>query len=233
VKRTLPGAFTSVATILLLSLSANPAAAAELRDPQVPLDGASLQAFLDGAGESIDVATDQMDVQNWATTVSGNSTFTVMIELSASAGANTIGIYNGDLAVPNPPRFPVFPDYAELGWHALAHFADGGLTVTLFHADGTYQGQTMYAGVDATRFGFYLEGTEGTFFTQDVRNGFRAQALAYQGSGVNLGQWWMCWEDSAYDTGDRDFDDCVIFLESVSPVSVDAETWAGIKTLFR
>src|SRR5206468_5641650 len=87
---------------------------------QVPITGACLQGYLNSKGESINAATDQDDAQSWASTVSQNSTFTLMIELSGNAAGNTYGIYNAASAV--PPLYLVFPGAATGGWFATASF---------------------------------------------------------------------------------------------------------------
>ena len=75
-------------------------ASATLRSPQVAVVGSCLQGELNAQGESINVLTDQNAVQEWASTVSNNSTFTIQVELSGNAAANTYGIYNASAAVP-------------------------------------------------------------------------------------------------------------------------------------
>src|SRR5262249_8238006 len=69
------------------------ASAFNLRSPQVPVLGGTLQGYLNSVGESINVNTDQLDAQVWTTSVSGNATFTLMIELAGNAAANNIGVY--------------------------------------------------------------------------------------------------------------------------------------------
>src|SRR5882672_10704124 len=85
-------------------------ASATLRSPQVAVFGGCLQGELNGQGESINVLTDQNAVQRWASTVSNNSTFTIQVELSGNAAANTYGIYNASAVA--PPLYLVFPGAA-------------------------------------------------------------------------------------------------------------------------
>ena len=61
------------ATLLCALLLVSSSAHAALRVPQVPVLGPSLQGYLNGVGESINVLTDQENVQRWSSTVSGNS----------------------------------------------------------------------------------------------------------------------------------------------------------------
>jgi hypothetical protein len=229
------------ATILSLTLAVAAVAAftttssAALRAPQAAVIGGALQGYLNGLGESINVNTDQQDIQTWTTTVSGNSTFTMMIELGANAPANTIGIYNAGDAV--PALYPMLPGAAGAGWFATASFRSSPTRVVmnLFDQDGVPQGSNVFLGADRNNFGVYLQGPGGTFYTQDARNpGALAQALTYAGTGINAGQWWLCFEDMA-NAGDQDYDDAVLFVESVNPqvTPVSTTTWGTLKTRFR
>ena len=220
-------------TVCLLVASASIAAAQfSLRAPQVSFNSAPLQGYLNGIGESINVAADQVDAQMWTTGASGNSTFTLMIEVAGNAGVNSIGVYNTN-GGPVPPQFQVFPPATAAGWHALAHFGGGNLTVSLFDQNAAFQGQVSYAGVSPTSFGFYISGPGGTFYSQDSRNGGAAQILTYMGTGVNFGEWWECFEDTPYAAGDQDFDDAILLLQSVVPTDVQGPSWGRLKTLYR
>lgn len=213
-------------------------ASAALRVPQIPVLGGSLQGYLNSVGETINVNTDQQDVQRWTSTVSGNSTFTLQVELTAgNAPSNGIGIYNASPAV--PPLYLVFPGAATAGWFAVASFRTlpTRLVVNLFDNNANLMGTTTYlAGPpDRNDFGFYLSGPGGLFFTQDARNaGGVAQALTYAGTGINSGNWWLVWEDLNRAAGaDDDFEDAVLFLESVNPTPVAKTTWGSLKSRFR
>jgi hypothetical protein len=111
------------------------------------------------------------------------------------------------------------------------------LVVTLFDDNSMFQSSTMYPRGDRTGIGFYLQGPEGTFYTQDTRNpGASPQALFYRGSGENAGQLWLAFEDCAPQRGsDRDFDDVVLFIENrpSDVLPVEATTWGRLKARFR
>lgn len=220
-------------SLLLVALASS--AFGALRSPQIAVAGGSLQGYLNGVGESINVLTDQQDVQTWASTVSNNSTFTMQIELAGNAGSNTIGIYNGGDAVPALDL--VFPGAAGAGWFAIASFRTAPIRVivNLFDDTAALQGTNTYFGADRNNFGFYLSGPGGTFYTQDARNaGSSAQALTYAGTGINSGSWWLCWEDLPIAGGsDSDYDDAVLFLESVNPTPVSSTSWGQLKLRFR
>lgn len=211
-------------------------ASGALRVPQVAVIGGSLQAYLTTKDGGITVLTDQEDIQRWHSTTGSNSTFTLQLELGLFAPDNTIGIYNASEA--SPPLYEVFPGSAGPGWFALAAFRTAPLrvVVSLFDAGTVFQGSTTYLGADKDDFGFYLSGPGGLFYTQDSRNaGSAAQALTFSGTGVNAGSWWLCWEDLAVGGGgaDSDFDDAVLFLESVNPTPVIKTSWGQLKARFR
>jgi len=224
------GAWIAVLAALVLSAS-SAFAAFSLRAPQVTVNGGSLQGYLNTNDGGINVGTDQLDAQVWTSSISGNASFTLMLELAGNAAANNIGIYNSN-AGPTPTLFQVFPGAAAPGWFATAHFAGGNLTVTLFDNNSIIMGQTFYSGVNANGFGFYLDGPGGTFYTQDARNpGGLPQMVTYAGTGQNYGDWWMAFEDL---TGsDNDFDDAVLLLQSVVPTPTGPKTWGAVKALYR
>ncbi|MEO5989821.1 MAG: hypothetical protein ABIU54_14785 [Candidatus Eisenbacteria bacterium] len=213
-------------------------ASAALRAPQEPVGGTNLQTYLNSQGESaIDVNTDQEDIQTWTTTVSGNSTFTLMMEFAGNAPLNDIGIYNGGDV--SPAFYQVFPGAAAAGWFATASFRNSPVRVivNLFDQNGTLQTSNTYFGADRSNFGVYLQGPGGTFYTQDARNpGARVQALTFAGTGINTGSWWICMEDLAMNSGsDGDYDDAILFVESVNPAptAVNTTTWGTLKNRFR
>ena len=134
----------------------------------------------------------------------------------------------------------MFPGAATNGWFAVASFrtAPTRVIVSLFDASAAFQGSSTYlAGPpDRNDFGFYLLQSGGfTFYTQDARNpGGVAQALTYAGTGINSGSWWLAFEDlNASQGSDYDFDDAVLFLESVNPTPVSKTTWGDLKARFK
>lgn len=221
-------------SLIVVACLATPATA-DLRVPQVPVLGGSLQGYFNGVGESINVLTDQNAVQTWSTTVSDNSTFSLMIEVAGYAASNAIGIYNGSEVAPT--LYQVFPGAATAGWFATASFRASPIRVVinLFDQDAVWQGSNTYFGADKDNFGYYIQGPGGLYYTQDARNpGSSAQALAYAGTSENAGQWWLCWEDLLVGGGsDQDYDDAILFLESVAPVPVHTTTWGALKVRFR
>lgn len=220
------------AAIAVAAIAPTSAYAFAARSPLVGVGGVSLQNYLNGVGESINVANDQLDGQVWTTSVSGNSTFTLMIELAGNAASNAIGVYNSNAGA-TPTLFQMFPGAATAGWYCTAHFGSGNLSVALFDNGGVFQGSSNYVGVTANGFGFYLDGPGGLFYSQDYRNpGGNAQILTYAGTGVNFGDWWQCFDDQPYTAGDHDFEDAVLLLQSVVPTPAHSQTWGSVKTRF-
>ncbi|HET6462759.1 MAG TPA: hypothetical protein VFH33_03080 [Candidatus Krumholzibacteria bacterium] len=225
----------ATASLAVLGISSQ-ASAFTPRVPQVPVLGGTLQGYLNGQGESINVLTDQQDAQVWSQSASGNGAITLMVELTGNAGSNTYGLYNA--LNPAPPLYQIFPGAATAGWFAVMSFrtAPTRVVINLFDASATLQGTTVYLGIDANSFGFYEQNlnTGQTLYSQDGRNpGAAAQMLAYQGTGLNAGEWWLCFEDTPLAASDQDFDDAVMVLESVNPLATVPATLGSVKALYR
>ncbi|HET6349401.1 MAG TPA: hypothetical protein VFH88_10005 [Candidatus Krumholzibacteria bacterium] len=218
--------------VIATAVAATSASAFNLRVPQVILNGTSLQNYLNSMSESINVNTDQVDAQSWSASASGNSVFTLMVEYAGNASGNAIGVYNTDDGA--PALFQIFPGAATPGWHALISFSGSSLMVYLFDGANALMSSFSYAGVHPNSFGFYMNGPGGLFYSQDGRNpGLNAQMLTYAGTGLNFGEWWLCFEDTQYALGDKDFDDAVVILESVVPLKTQTATLGAVKALYR
>jgi hypothetical protein len=223
---------------LVASAVLNTNADAALRSPQVPILGGSLQAYLNGIGESINVNTDQVAIQIWAHTTSATSAFTLQLENTPNAAVNDFGIYNGSDAVP-ALNMLIAGSNTPQGF-ASATFKPGNkLIVNRFDALANLLSTQTFLNVDPTGFGFWLSGPNGTFYTQDARNpGGKAQAVSFQGTGANAGTWWLCFEETStvgnnISAGsDQDFDDCVVLMESVNPTPVSKTSWGQVKARF-
>jgi hypothetical protein len=225
-----------VPCLLAALLVARPASAA-LRSPQVPVFGGGLQGYMNSVGEHIVVGTDQLDQQFWGSTVSNNATLTVQVELTGNASSNTIGIYNSTAA--DPALYTIFPGAATNGWFVVISFRSAPVraVVNLFDESAALQGTTTYLGADKNAFAYYLSGPDGVLYTQDARNpGGAAQFLAYAGTGVNAGSFWICGEESVVAGGasDRDYDDVILFLEApLCACPTQRCSWSTLKERFR
>ncbi len=214
---------------------ASTASAFSPRAPQVVFSSAALQGYLNGVDGGVNVLTDQLDAQTFATSVSGNTDFTLMVKLTGDAPQNSVGVYNTLDPSATPALFQLFPAAAAAGWSVFCHFASTGqLTVALYDNSviPVLQGSTTYTGVDRTHFGFYLQNTGGTYYSQDGRNGQKPQALTYAGTGINYGEWWECLEDNPF-TAASTFTGAVLQLQSVIPTPVAGKTWGQLKATYR
>lgn len=223
---------TAIIAVALVA-SASIASAFSLRSPQIVYNNGSVQGYLNANDGGINTATDQVNGQVWTTSVSGNATFTLMIELAGNAASNDIGVYNAGAAV--PPLYLVFPGAASAGWFATCHFTSGGsLTVNLFDNNSVLIGQNTFSGVTRNNFGFYLSGPGGLFYSQDARNGGGLpQMLTYAGTGDNYGDYWEVMEDLPNQASDTDFDDAILLIQSVNPTPANTRTWGSIKSLYK
>ena len=105
----------TLACAVALGIAADPVSAQKLpalRAPQIQVNNGTLQGYLNGVGESINVETDQRDVQLLDAAVSNNSTFTLQFEFAGPPG-NTLGIYNGHVVAGT--LMPMFPAAATNG----------------------------------------------------------------------------------------------------------------------
>ena len=213
-------------------------AQAALRAPQIPFASAELQSRLNLAGESINVLTDQQDGFVWGATVSGNSVLTIQFDLAAgNTGDAELGIAKLDPTGKIVTGLAtVFPAAADNGWFAVASFHTGGaLVVNLFGPAANLIGTMNYTGVNSQLFAYYIKSAGNTFFSHDGFNGDgKAHALAFAGTGQNAGCWWQCWEESTIaNYSGANFDDAIVFMESLNPTPVSKTTWGKVKARFR
>lgn len=225
--------------LLALSLAVAPAAHAALRTPQVPVLGGVLQSYLNSIGEGIAVNTDQQNLQHFQSTTSNSTTFTIQVELAgAVAPATTIGFYNSSAATPT--LYEVFPAGSGPGWFAVISFRTAPVraVVNSFNESAAFLGSHVYLDADRHAFSFYLSSPDGVVYMEDARNpGGAAQFLAYAGTGINSGSWWLAAEKTPVAGGgsDQDYYDAVLFNEAsgcgCSPTT--KSTWGTLKAFFR
>lgn len=229
---------------LMLLLAAVPGSAPSaspvlggLRIPQVAVYGTALQDRFLAWGESIDVGSDQFDAELLKLGVQNSPTFTFQVELSTASPQRVVGLYDGHAAVPS--NMPIFPGNASGGWFAVISFRPNParVIVNAFDNNAVLVSSTTYPGGNRNSIGFYIQGPDGTFFSQDARNpGGSPQALYYCGTGFNTGQLWLAFEERSLQEGsDQDFADAVLYLEIVSGylVPVETTTWGRLKARFR
>ena len=229
--------YVAVLTVMAAVAVRSAPAQAALRVPQIPFASAPLQTRFNLVGESINVLTQQQDGMVWGTTVSGNSVLTIQFDLAGNSNDAELGIAKLD----GTGKFvtglaPVFPSVSDNGWFAVASFHSGGaLVVNLFNPSAVLVGTMSYTGVNSALFAYYIKSAGNTFFSHDGFNGDgKAHALAYAGTGQNTGCWWQCWEESTIaNYSGADFNDAVVFMESMNPTPVSRTTWGKVKARFR
>lgn len=196
----------------------------------------SLQTILNNlhvTGTAPDVNADQVGDDLWSFEASGTAAATFIIEIAGNAAQNTFGIYDAYSA----NRVELFSGAASNADRAaVSLFSNGGLLVTYVN-DGMFSGFNVYdAGYfNGNLFGFYLGTPGGVMYSDKTRNVSNAdQMVAFRGDGdviqlpgAAAGAWGsssyiLAWEDTPYGSSDKDFNDLVIYVESVKPVAEPA-----------
>ena len=220
-----------MASLFALALVATAAHAAP-RSPQIPVSGTALATFFASQGQTINVATDQLDLQTLSLAV--GTPFEVHT-FGPGASTTDIGTYNANGNKKTAPaRYTVFPAALTPGWYVSGSYRSGPsrLVVTLFDANKTFQGSTTYNGANAASFALFDSGPSGTYYLEDARNtGGAAKILAYAGTGSLSGWTWFAGETSPGSGGD--FADVVtlVNLGSTSTPTVGT-TWGRLKAMY-
>lgn len=165
--------------------------------------------------------------QLWAIEASGFSGATLIIEIAGNAATNTFGIY--DAANPTN-QIQLFGGVADQGDTAMINISDTGAVTVIYLNNGVFAGLST-GSMGGNQFGYYLGTGGGTFYSQQNLNpNGEDQMVAYQGDGdlIKLpgkpaGNWGsssfiLAWEDIAYRASDKDFNDLVVYVESVHGV---------------
>lgn len=173
---------------------------------------------------SVDVNTDGLSDTSdsyWAITATGGSFATIIIELGSYAPSNVLGVYNGSTKV------ELLSGSETAGTKVALSLQDNG--------DGTYSvyKNLVDTGVDFSNyvFGYYLTSPDDTFYSDTSLNDDNVDHMAaYQGKGIDTvkinGSSPGLWTTSEYvlafedlkGGGDRDYEDLVVMVESVTPV---------------
>jgi hypothetical protein len=227
----------ALASVVALAALGAPAQAA-FRVPQIAFDSAALQARLNGFGETINVNNEEQEGLVWGSTVSTNATMTIQFELAGNPNGDEIGIAaldpTGKIVTGLDPVFPA-ADLAT-GWFAVASFRPGNvLKVNVFDASAALITTLSYTGVNRSLFAYYIKNASGTFHSHEGFNADgKVHALAYAGTGENTGSWWLAWEDQPIvNYANANFDDALVFMESLNPTPVAKTTWGSVKARFR
>lgn len=235
--------FKSAAAAAVLALGASAASATVI----LPGSETPLQQVINGLYQSTacptcspvsqapDVNLNQYGPDElWAIESGGTAAATIIIEIAGNASVNTFGIYDAY----NGNTVQLFNGAAGSVDRAVVSItATGQVVVTYYNYDtagtllsvgSTFTGAGYFA---SGTFGYYL-GTPGvTFYSESARNaGGTDQMVAFQGDNDRIklpgnypGNWGsssfiLAWEDIAYASSDKDFNDFVVYVESVRGV---------------
>ncbi len=148
---------------------------------------------------------------------SGGSVSTMIIEVAGNANTNTFGIYD----ISNPSNYlQLFSGAAAAGGQALLSVTDTFLFSVNFGTGVQFSSQL---------FGYYMGTANGpTYYSQASLNGGNDQMVALQGDGDTIklptkpaGVWGsssfiLAWEDQPVPGSDKDYNDMVLYVESVT-----------------
>lgn len=181
------------------------------------------------------VNTDQYgNDQLWAIEASGISAATIVIEIAGNSGSNTFGVYNPGTG----NTIQLFGGAAnETDQATISIGANGSVFVDYRQRDvngnlTSFSSQLFGAGYfSGNVFGYYLGSASGTFYSEQSRNaGGADQMVAFRGDGDMIkipgnpvAKWGsssfiLAWEDMPYGSSDKDFNDFVVYVESVTGV---------------
>jgi hypothetical protein len=220
------------ASLLSLSLAATVAHAAP-RARQIPVSGSALATFFASQGQTINVSTDQLDLQTLSVAV--GTAFEVHT-FGPEASATSVGTYNTNGNKKGTPAlYTMFPAATTTGWYVTGSFRSGPsrLVVNVFDANRTLQGTNTYNGASASNFALFDSGPNGTVYLEDARNSSgAAKVLAFAGTGSLSGWTWFASETSPGSGGD--FADVVTLVNlSSSTTPVASTTWGRLKSMYR
>jgi len=181
------------------------------------------------------VNTDQYVADRlWEMEASGGSVATVIIELAGNANTNSFGIYDAT----NDNQVQLFGGPADQADQAMVSISQTGQVVVVYlqrDSNGNMTASKVSSSgsgyFSGNVFGYYLGTNNGTFYSDPARNPDGAdQMVAFEGDGNTIklpgnspGAWGpssyiLAWEDVAYNASDKDFNDFVVYVESVGGV---------------
>jgi hypothetical protein len=163
---------------------------------------------------------------------------TIQFEVALNPDGNEIGIAalnaGGNTVTGYDPLF--LSTELATGSFAVASFRAGGvLKVNVFDATAALVATRSFSGVDRSLVAYDIKNGTGTFHSHPAFNSDgKIHALAFAGTGENSGCWWLAWEDHAIANYSAvDFDDALVFMESLNPTPVNRTTWGSVKARFR
>jgi hypothetical protein len=169
----------------------------------------------------------------WIVEASGTAAATFIIEIAGLAATNVMGIYDPTASNVASSFVPLFGTGSNTGQRAVIAWDDTSNAFSITYYNGiTPTGFVVNTDFGSGQFGFYLTAGGNTFFSESDRNaGGADQFVAFRGDGDNIRlrqnapvrQWGsssyiMAWEDLPYASSDKDFNDFVFYMESVTAV---------------
>ena len=238
----------SVTTALIAALAFSGSSWATWINP-IGGDGlnSSLQDVLNnitqGGPSSIDVNADQVteaDDSYWSIDASGGALSNIVIELAGFSNTNTFGVFDRE---DHSKQVQLFGGPNGTGDQAtLSILTDGTVRVVHTDAAGNVSGGNTSTHFANNKFGFYLNNGTGTYYSDSLLNGGETDMMvAFEGQGdqVQIGSYspgtWganefiLGWEDTIH--GDKDFQDFVVMVESVSVPEPSSIALLGIGLL--
>lgn len=211
--------------------------------PVMPQDNgyeSSLQTVFDtmtlGGAGLVDAANDQISSAIFTNSGAG-TTASMMIEIAGFAKKNMFGIYNFD----DPTkRATIFNGPASAGDVSEITFdMFGNVTVQSDSLFRTYR--SIFNPGDTPQFGFFITTPQRhTFFSEDSLNeNGDAQAVIYRGDDTTMvdmagntrvfagDELIIAFEDLVYADSDKDFQDMVVFIQSLEPVPAPGAVFLG------
>lgn len=226
---------------LAASLALAAAASTAFATPVQPGTEQSLQSIINslytcsdcsGVAAAPDVNANQAnEVGQFQIEASTGSIATMIIEVAGNSTSNTFGIYDVNDA---SKQLQLFSGAAGEGFRSslLVSLVNGAykFTAVLFDALGDIQGYRQEFFSSST-FGYYLGTANGpTFYSEAGKNNGDDHMVAFQGDGdrIKVGdndpaKWGsssyiLAWEDQPLSGSDKDYNDMVVYVESVTPV---------------
>lgn len=217
---------------LAATLALAAAASSSFATTVLPGNETSLQTIINGlytcdtcsgTAAAPNVNTDQANESGlFQIEASGGSIATMIIEVAGNATTNTFGIYD---PYNTANRLELFSGAASGGTKSLLTIDDDNNFVVNFNTAGAVQFSTSL-------FGYYLRTATGlTFFSQAEKNAngddnmvaFRGDGDTIDLPGAAPGAWGsssyiLAWEDLPLAGSDKDYNDMVVYVESVTAV---------------
>lgn len=220
--------FAATAQATVVSSSSDPAASC------APAANCDLQSLLNSwtqAGDYVpNVNTDQHAPDEvWRIQSASGSVSVLVFEVAGNASQNTFGIYD---LTDSTNRITFFGGSSSTGATGTL-FVQNGVDFTWVPFVGSASQDTMT--IASGNFGYFIGTPDGDFYSQAAMNGGDDHMVAYQGQGQDvkwpylnsyeqwgLGEFLLGWEDKALATGDKDYNDMLVLVESVRSVPAPA-----------